>query len=153
MRVSVISIAVLSSALALAACGEQQPEAEADPVEPQEAVVEAPVPVVAYADLTGDPAAGQTVYTQCRTCHLVAEGRNGVGPSLYGIIGRAAGSVEGFNYSEANKNSGIVWTPEVMFEYLDAPRAYIQGTSMAYPGLKDAQDRADVIAYLETTDD
>ena len=146
-----ISIAVLSTALA--ACGGQQAEGDALSVESQETVVEAPVPAVAFADLTGDPAAGQTVYAQCRACHLPTEGRNGVGPSLYGIVGRAAGSVEGFNYSEANRNSGIIWTPEVMFNYLEAPRAYIRGTNMAYPGLKDPQDRADVIAYLEKIDD
>lgn len=154
MRKIVMSAALVPAVLALAACGGKQPEAEAPAEEVvEEAAAEEPAADVAFADLTGDAAAGETVFAQCRTCHLVEEGKNGVGPSLYGIVGRAAGSIEGFNYSDANANSGITWTPEVMYEYLEAPREYMPGTRMAYPGLKDPQDRADVIAYLDATDD
>ena len=141
----VISAALVPAVLALAACGGKQPEAEAP--------AEEPAVDVAFADLTGDAAAGETVFAQCRACHLVEEGKNGVGPSLYGIIGRAAGSIEGFNYSEANASIGLTWTPEIMYEYLESPREYMAGTRMAFPGLKDPQDRADVIAYLDATDD
>ena len=158
MRKIVMSAALVPAVLALAACGGKQPEADAPAEEAaeevaEEAAAEEPAADVAFADLTGDAAAGETVFAQCRTCHLVEEGKNGVGPSLYGIVGRAAGSIEGFNYSDANANSGITWTPEVMYEYLEAPREYMPGTRMAFPGLKDPQDRADVIAYLDATDE
>ncbi len=104
----------------------------------------------ALAGLTGDAANGKRVFVKCMACHAVAEGQNRVGPSLYGIVGRQAGTIAGFNYSAANKNSGIVWTEEVMFEYLEAPQKYMPGTRMVFPGLPAAQDRADVIAYLQS---
>jgi len=105
---------------------------------------------VVLAGLTGDPARGQRVFAQCRTCHVVQPGVNRVGPSLHGIVGRQAGTVPNFRYSPANKNSGITWTEPVLFEYLENPRQYIPGTYMAYPGLRDPQQRADVIAYLKS---
>lgn len=156
MRKIVLSTVALTSLFAVSACGggAAPEEAPAETAEVEEVVEEAPaeeLPAdVAFADLTGDAAAGETIFAQCRTCHLLEEGKNGVGPSLYGVIGREAGSIEGFNYSDANANSGITWTPEIMFEYLEAPREYLPGTRMAYPGLKDAQERADLIAYLQT---
>lgn len=158
MRKIVLSTVALASLVAVSACG-QSPASEEAPAETEtaeaeapaeEAEAEAPAADVAFADLTGDAAAGETVFAQCRTCHLLEEGKNGVGPSLYNIIGRTAGSIEGFNYSDANSSSGVTWTEEVMFEYLEAPREFMPGTRMAFPGLKDAQDRADVIAYLQT---
>ena len=155
MRKIVLSTVALSSLVAVAACGESpasqdaSAETETAEVEAPEAPAEPEVELT-FADLTGDAGAGETVFVQCKTCHLLEEGKNGVGPSLYDVIGREAGSIEGFNYSEANANSGITWTPEIMFEYLEAPREYLPGTRMAYPGLKDAQDRADLIAYLQT---
>ncbi|MGY6627662.1 MAG: c-type cytochrome [Oceanicaulis sp.] len=101
------------------------------------------------AGLTGDPAAGRRVYVRCQTCHVLDEGVNRVGPSLYGIFGRTAGTVEGFRYSNANANSGVVWDAEIMFEYLENPRAFMPGTIMAFPGIRSAQERADVIAYIK----
>ncbi|MEO1045549.1 MAG: cytochrome c family protein [Pseudomonadota bacterium] len=101
------------------------------------------------AGLTGDAAAGKVVFSQCRTCHEVKEGVNKVGPSLAGIVGRQAGSVEGFSYSTANANSGITWTEDVLFEYLKDPRGYLPGTKMIFNGLPNDQDRANVIAYLK----
>jgi cytochrome c len=103
----------------------------------------------AYAALTGDPEKGRRIFTQCQACHNVAEGKNGAGPSLYKIVGRTAGQVAGFKYSKANSESGIVWTEEVMFEYLENPRKYLPGTNMSFAGLSKPQDRADVIAYLK----
>ncbi|MEQ8406000.1 MAG: cytochrome c family protein [Oceanicaulis sp.] len=100
------------------------------------------------AGLTGDPEQGRRVFARCRSCHVLDEGVNRVGPSLYGIFGRETGSVEGFRYSDANANAGITWTHETMFEYLENPREYIPGTIMAFPGLRDEQDRADVVAYI-----
>lgn len=104
----------------------------------------------AYASLTGDAAKGRRVFAKCMACHAVQEGQNRVGPSLYNIIGSEAGSVEGFNYTDANANSGIVWTEEIMFAYLENPQEYIPGTRMIFPGLPSEQDRADVIAYLKS---
>lgn len=104
---------------------------------------------VTVAGFTGNAADGRRVWTRCASCHVFEEGVNRVGPSMYGIFGRTAGSVEGFRYSEANANSGVVWTAETMFEYLENPREYIPGTIMAFPGLRDPQDRVDVIAYMK----
>ena len=101
------------------------------------------------AGLTGDPEAGRRVFARCRSCHVLEEGVNRVGPSLYGIFGRETGSVEGFRYSDANANAGVTWTKDTMFEYLENPREYIPGTIMSFPGLRDPQDRADVIAYMK----
>lgn len=104
--------------------------------------------VAQYEALTGDAANGRRVFTKCMSCHVVQEGQNRVGPSLYGIIGRPAGSIEGFKYSDANANSGIVWTEPTMFAYLENPQRFIPGTIMAFPGLPNPQERADVIAYV-----
>ncbi len=159
MRKIFQSTVAVAGLFALAACGSgrdttEEPADSAEMAEAEEAPAEEePMTDVAFADLTGDASAGETVFAQCRTCHLVEEGRNGVGPSLYGVVGREAGSIEGFNYSDANANSGVTWTPEVLFEYLEAPREFMPGTRMAFPGLSDPQDRADVIAYLDSTDD
>lgn len=105
--------------------------------------------VAQYAALTGDAQNGRRVFTQCMSCHAVQEGRNMAGPSLYGIVGRPAGTIEGFRYSDANANSGIVWTEPTMFAYLERPQQFIPGTIMAFPGIPRPQDRADVIAYLK----
>ena len=102
------------------------------------------------ASFTGDAVKGEKVFGQCKTCHVAEKGVNRVGPSLWGIIGRPAGSIQGFKYSPANKNSGLVWAPEQLFTYLEAPQKVIKGTYMAFAGLKNPQDRADVIAYLKT---
>jgi cytochrome c len=102
-----------------------------------------------FASFTGNAAAGKLVFAQCRTCHVTDAGVNKTGPSLNGIIGRTAGSVPGFNYSPANKGSGIVFTKEKLFQYLEKPQRVIPKTKMIFAGLPDAQKRADVIAYLE----
>lgn len=115
-----------------------------------EPVAAAPVAAVTYASLTGDAAHGEKVFVVCKTCHVAEKGINRVGPSLWGVVGRTAGSIDGFKYSPANKNSGIVWTEEELFKYLEAPQKVVPGTYMAYAGLKPPQDRADVIAYLKT---
>lgn len=99
--------------------------------------------------LTGDPVAGARIFKQCQQCHTLQPGKNLTGPTLHKIIGRTAGTVEKFNYSKANKESGVVWTEQKMFEYLENPRAYIPGTKMIFAGLRKPQDRADVIAYIQ----
>ncbi len=101
------------------------------------------------AAMSGDTAHGQTVFKKCTQCHSPVEGKNGTGPSLYGIIGRPAGSAPNFRYSEANKTSSITWSEQEMFVYLENPKKKIPKTIMAFVGLPKAQDRADVIAYLK----
>jgi cytochrome c len=101
----------------------------------------------------GNADEGAEVFKKCRACHDVGpEAKNKVGPLLNGIIGRSAGTVDGFVYSDANKQAGtkgLTWSEEVMFKYLEAPLSFMPGTKMAFAGLKDAQDRKDVIAYLK----
>lgn len=97
----------------------------------------------------GDAEAGARVFrTQCGACHVVEAGKNRVGPSMFGIVGRKSGEVEGFRYSAANKNANITWTPGELDTYLINPRAKIPGTTMAYVGLRNEKQRADLIAYL-----
>jgi cytochrome c len=99
--------------------------------------------------VSGDPASGKTIFAQCMTCHSAKAGENKVGPSLHGIIGRHSGMVPGFHYSTANKNSGIVWSEQELYKYLENPQKTVPGTYMTYTGVKDPQKRADVIAYLQ----
>lgn len=101
------------------------------------------------ASFDGDAAAGEKAFAACRTCHAVTPGQNRIGPSLHAVVGRKAGTVAGFNYTAANKNSGITWTTEKLFQYLEKPQRVVPGTKMAYPGQRDAKTRADLIAYLE----
>lgn len=102
------------------------------------------------ASFKGDATAGKADFAICLTCHAIEAGVNKIGPSLHGVVGRKAGSIAGFAYSAANKNSGITWTPEKLFQYLEAPQRVVPGTKMTYTGLKEPQKRADVIAYLQT---
>ncbi len=107
-------------------------------------------PSLAEVEL-GDPAAGKRVFRLCAACHAVAEGQNRIGPSLYNVIGRTAGGIEGFRYSNAHKakgDEGLVWTKETLDPYLENPRAYIPGNRMAFAGLRNPQQRKDLIAYL-----
>ncbi len=106
-------------------------------------VVAAPV---AFAE--GDPAKGKKVFRKCQACHVVGKEQNRVGPHLTGVIGRAAGGVDGFKYSKAMAGSDVTWTEENLDAYLENPKKFLKGTRMAFPGLKKAQDRADVIAYI-----
>jgi cytochrome c len=84
----------------------------------------------------------------CGICHTLQPGQNRLGPSLAGIIGRKAGSVTGFDYSEANKNSNVVWDEVQLDQYLSNPKQFMPGTKMIYPGMKDAEQRKALIAYL-----
>ncbi len=96
-----------------------------------------------------DAAAGEKVFkAQCGICHSVAAGRNMVGPSLAGVFGRKAGSVAGFHYTDANKNSGLTWDEATLDRYLANPRAAVPGTTMAFAGVKADQQRHDLVAYL-----
>src|SRR5215468_3458903 len=97
-----------------------------------------------------DAAAGEKVFAKCKVCHQIGEGaKNMVGPVLNGVVGRHAGTYEGYHYSDANKNSGITWDEATLKEYLKDPKAKVPGTKMIFPGLKSDDDIANVIAYLK----
>lgn len=98
----------------------------------------------------GDAAAGKKVYNKCKACHALVEGKNRVGPSLYKIIGRPAGSIEGFKYSKAMKESGLTWDEETLAKYLTKPKELVPGTRMAFPGLRKEADLENIIAYLKS---
>jgi cytochrome c len=97
----------------------------------------------------GDPAAGEKVFNKCRACHVLDEEKNRVGPYLLGVFGRTAGTVEGFTYSGAMKDSGIVWDEETIAEYVADPKGYVPGNRMAFPGLKKQEDITNLLAYLK----
>jgi len=101
------------------------------------------------APVSGDPVDGQQVFQQCAVCHSIDAGVNKVGPSLHGIIGRHSGIAPNFNYSDANKGSGIVWTEQNIYKYLNNPQKMVPGTYMTFTGIQDPQKRANVIAYLQ----
>lgn len=97
-----------------------------------------------------DVAAGKTAFNKCLACHAIGENaKNKVGPELNGLNGRKSGSVEGYSYSEANKNSGITWDEATFKEYISNPRAKIPGTKMAFAGLKNETQIDNLIAYLK----
>jgi cytochrome c len=99
----------------------------------------------------GDPEAGKQVFKKCHACHNVGENaHNAVGPVLNGIVGRKAGSYEGYNYSDANKGSGLTWDVATLKKYLKDPQSVVPHTKMMFPGLPKEKDEDDVIAYLAT---
>jgi cytochrome c len=96
-------------------------------------------------------ATGEQVFAKnCAVCHTVEPGKNKMGPSLAGILGRKAGSVPGFAYSPANKNSIVVWNPATFEAYLTNPRAFMPGTKMVFAGLKDPVECKAVIDFLKS---
>lgn len=170
MKFSVVGVVAAGALLTLSACsGGEESAAPAESAAAPAAATAPPVAAapaavapaatapaaaagatVTLAGLTGDVARGQRVFMQCKTCHAVEPGVNRVGPSLHGVIGRESGTIPNFRYSKANLDSNVVWTEDVMFTYLENPRKFMPGTNMSYVGLRDAQQRADVIAYLKT---
>jgi cytochrome c len=107
--------------------------------------------LAAPAHAEGDPEAGKSAFAKCTACHTTEAGQHRpTGPSLSGVVGREAGTAEGFRYSPAMQKSGVVWDEETLDKYLADPRGFIRGNRMAFPGLRDAKERADVIAYLKT---
>ncbi len=98
----------------------------------------------------GDPALGKTQFNKCAACHSIKAGENKIGPSMYGIVGRPAHSIEGFSYSDAMKNYNVTWDQPTLDHYLADPRGVVPGTKMIFVGLKKEDERANLIAYLET---
>jgi cytochrome c len=108
-------------------------------------------PLAGAAHAAGDAARGADIFKQnCSMCHSPEKGQNLVGPSLFSVVGRAAASIADFSYSSAMKSSGITWTPDRLMAYLKAPRKYVPGIKMMFPGLPDETDRENVIAFLAT---
>jgi cytochrome c2 len=107
----------------------------------------------ATAMAEGDAANGEIVFKKCKICHQIGEGaKNQVGPMLNGVVGRKAGTAEGFTYSPAMKEAGdkgTVWTEDNLAKYVENPKDFVPKNKMAFVGLKTDQERADVIAYLQ----
>jgi len=97
----------------------------------------------------GDAAAGEKVFKKCKACHTLEEGKNKVGPSLHGVIGRAAGTAEGFKYSKAMSESGLTWDDATLAKFLAKPKDLVAKTKMSFAGLKKEDDIENVIAYLK----
>jgi len=97
-----------------------------------------------------DIEAGKVAFKKCALCHTTESGKNKIGPSLFGIVGRKSGSVDNFSYSEAMKSFDHTWDAETLDTYLADPRTVVPGTKMIFPGIKDKTEREDLIAYLET---
>ena len=99
----------------------------------------------------GDAAKGEKVYAKCKTCHEIATDKNKVGPTLQGVIGRKAGTVQGFKYSEAMVNSGVTWDVATIAEYVAKPKEFIAGNKMAFSGLKKEDEIEDLVAYIQAS--
>ena len=111
----------------------------------------AAVPSLAVADV--DLKKGKKVFRKCKACHAVGEkAKNKVGPKLNGVVGRAAGTVEGYKYSKAMKASGLTWDEPTLDKFLTKPKKQVKGTKMIFGGLKKEKQRANLIGYLKTFD-
>ena len=107
------------------------------------------------AAAAGDAEAGGKLFSKtCGGCHSIGENaRSGFGPHLNGVVGRQAGSLPGYQFSEALKNSGVVWTPETLAAYIEAPKKVVKGTRMIFWGISDPEKIANLLAYIETFKD
>lgn len=103
------------------------------------------------AALAGDAASGKTIFARCSICHTVQKGRaNGLGPNLFGVVGRKAAAAPNFAYSSALKNSRITWTPDKLKAWISGPARMVPGTKMAFAGISNPKQADDVVAYLAT---
>lgn len=99
----------------------------------------------------GDAASGKTVFSRCAICHSVQKGgANGLGPNLFGVVGRKAASLSNFAYSPALKKSGLTWTPDKLKIWVTSPAKMVPGTKMAFAGITNSKQADDVVAYLAT---
>jgi cytochrome c len=161
LRLTSLALAIVL----LAACGGPPPSPppaapgpDAAPAAPVTAASAAPAASTAASDpafqallAAADVNKGKVLYLQCRACHsLVPESEAGkIGPTLYGVIGRAAGGVPGFSYSEAIMKSGITWTPEQIDDWLERPSEFLPGNKMVFVGVQNPQERANIIAFIQ----
>jgi cytochrome c2 len=131
-----------------------EPEPVTQPAEPPATEPAATSGGGGFSDLlaSADAEAGKKIYKKCRACHKVEEGKNGVGPSLWGVVNRDVASVEGYKYSDALLGKAGNWTGADLFAYLENPMGAVPGTKMTFKGVKDAQDRINVITYLNEAD-
>ncbi len=162
------SIAAIGASFLLASCGGATPDSannneENQTTAPESSDVATPVaapaaqetgPSEAFAGLpepymSADYNRGRRTFKLCQSCHTLNEGgQNLVGPNLYGVFGRQIGAVEGFTYSKAVQESDIVWTPEILGEWLESPRNFLPGNKMSFAGVRKPDDRTAVIAYI-----
>lgn len=131
--------------------GEEVAQAYSIDTGASEAPAEDGAEAVPFADLlaAADVGAGEKVFGKCKACHKV-DGTNGTGPHLDGVINRAVGGVAGFAYSDAMAGHGGAWDPETMSLFLENPKGYVPGTKMSFAGLPKPEDRANVVAYLQS---
>ena len=140
---------IFAAALTLAACGAESESAGSGESAAQTA--EAPSPAPSAATTTTPEERGRKLFNECAICHTVKEGDpHRVGPNLFGVVGRSAGKADGFAYSKAFTDSDVVWTEENLSAFIENPQAFMRGNRMAYVGQRDAEKRADLIAYLKT---
>jgi cytochrome c len=161
MRASMSLLVVVGAAALLGACGKGQPTgssasadagpAPAAPAEPTPEQAKAMIATLPAPFNTADLDNGKHKFAQCRSCHTVTQGGpNMTGPNLWGVFGRKIGSVADFSYSDGVKAAGFTWDAAHLNQWITDPRAMFPGTKMTFYGIKDAKDRADVIAYLKT---
>ncbi len=130
--------------------GEPSYAIEIEGADPEEEVAEVPFEErMAAASVEN----GAKVFRKCTACHKVGDGENAVGPYMYGVVGRDVASAAGFEYSGALIEQADVWTPENLYAFLEKPSSWAPGTTMGFSGLGKSEDRADVIAYLDSLDD
>ncbi len=147
------------AALLLAACGKSSPDANGAPVAdsgastaaaPTDAQKKAILATLPAAYQGADLANGQAKFALCQSCHTVAEGQTAmVGPNLWGVFGRKAGSAPGFTYSDGMKAMDVTWDATTIDKWISNPRAMNPGTKMSYLGMENPKDRIDVVAYLK----
>lgn len=150
-------LAVLMSAGALVACGNGTEPTDPGNGAASESPAETPAAITPTVDLSALPApydtanydAGRRLFRRCGSCHTINEaGSHRVGPNLYGMFGSEAGSAENFNYSQVLRDADFVWTPEQLDAWLANPREFLPGNRMSFVGLRDAEERRNVIGYL-----
>ncbi|MEE2774481.1 MAG: cytochrome c family protein [Pseudomonadota bacterium] len=125
---------------------------EIETEEIEAAVVKDEIPFMELVN-AADIGKGKKVYSKCKACHKLEKGANGTGPYLYGVVGRAQGAVQDYNYSAVLSEMGKVWNEEELNKFILKPSAYAPGTKMNYSGLANRTDRANLIGYLKTFSD
>ncbi len=156
----ILTTSLVAGLFILAGCAQESAppaaaEAEADrdaAMAKTEATVAAAEETAATAGgaIVGDAEAGKRIYIYCQSCHTINEGGpNKVGPNLYGVAGNAAALKDGFSYSEPLSTAGIIWDADNLDAWIQSPSSLVPGTTMLFAGIKDPQQRADLVAYMQ----